>query len=237
MKDSIICQGCSLIGQWHLQDFNLYGLCPGSRKRPGCLIKRSCCCWPLCVGSLILLSVNCHSKYLLSCPHLWFLHVCLELWTEGKRWTILLRFHPFTTHLITWSGLCLMLIALSGSRAANRETHGVAQLYLWLIGTTQNWVSLIFWSFYGNKIHLCAFYLILQYGVHFVCSHGWSLVSILHAEQVDQDRNCPPSVLTWPFCAFLRERPRCWAHVSWPNSSKQNIVMSIRPFSGDRVAV
>lgn len=31
--------------------------------------------------------------------------------------------HPYTTHLITWSELCLMMSALSGGGPANRETH------------------------------------------------------------------------------------------------------------------
>lgn len=41
VRDSVVCQGRSLIGHWNLQDFDLYGLQPGGGGDPVCLIKKA----------------------------------------------------------------------------------------------------------------------------------------------------------------------------------------------------
>lgn len=87
---------------------------------PGCLIKGPPLSKPFCVGSLILLSVNCHSKNLLpyTSPSL---SLSLFVLTAGgvcdcrrKRWPGSLRLSTRAPpHLITWSEPRLMASALS----------------------------------------------------------------------------------------------------------------------------
>ncbi len=147
VRDSVVCQSRSLIGHWNLQDFDSYGLWPGGGVGPGCLIKRLRCSRPLCVGSLILLSVNCHSKYLLPCPHPSLHPDRLGLWAQRKGWPASLRLppiHHLSNHLIR---------AVFDDECTEWrwawETHGVAHLYLLLIGsrTMREPNYTVYWAF------------------------------------------------------------------------------------------
>lgn len=199
----------------------------------GCLIKRPRCARPLCVGSLIFLSVNCHSKYLLPhrCPALapsWPPTVVIT--EERKRSGRGFLRPPLTHHSSNH------LIRAAFDECAEWRQRGsslpVTDWYIrtgWTVKEANNsgcWnlPLLIFQPFCENMQRVRAAVCVVTETVKW-CSGVYTTTvkhgkRFLNAEQVERGGNCPRSVLTRPFSMCLRERPRCWAHVSWP--SKQH---------------
>lgn len=95
----------------------------------------------------------------------------------------------------------------------SREAHGVAHRYRVLIRSIRDTTLYRTFSVSGcTKVYS---------EMIFSCSHGGARLRLLHCWTSGPCRQWPQSVLTGPLRARLRDRPRCWAHVSWPSMQQQ----------------
>lgn len=92
----------------------------------------------------------------------------------------------------------------------SREAQGVARCYWVLIRRIRDTT----WTLYRTFL----------FHVAQKCIWKWffpAALRLLHCWTSGPCRRWPHSVLTGPFHARLRDRPRCWAYVSWPSMQQQ----------------
>lgn len=172
----------------------------------------------------------------MSSPFSFFILAAWGCKGRGKGGRTLWGFHPYSTHLITWSELCLMSSALSGG--GPEETHRVAHLYLVLIRSTPMgeanrtvyWAFLLFHVAHTILFVRCKVYCEMTFQLLHSHSEAWQ--TFLHAEQVDLGE----TVLG---VCWQGRSVHVWgrgqgAELMFPdpassNRSKQSIVMTGRP--------
>lgn len=169
----------------------------------------------LCIGSLILLSTNYPAKvffffFAMPSPLFSFIPV---VWTYKSRGKCCRTLGGIQSSQHSSNHLIRAVFDECAEWRWSREAHGVAHCYRVLIRSIRDTA----WTLYRTFLFQVAQKFTLKW--FFSRSHGGAQLRHLHCRT--SCRQWPRSVLTGPFHARLRDRPRCWAHVSWPSTQQQ----------------